>query len=194
MIIILLIFVYLQMSKKIYYRSKLRSHIQHQADQIKQLQEKVEESLDSQKLSTPVSTPVSTPISTILNNNLNRKIFSPSNQYNDSITPLYSSTSPTKYKSIGHHISNQGWEHVGIIYTINEKDTTVYNLYKRKIFNNFEYLIVDDNSVPIRLKNVEGSGPMGELKDGDEILSIKSKEAKGPFKVDIYDEFKYYLI
>lgn len=108
-------------------------------------------------------------------------------------TRVASDILPVKHDRIGHHLDEQGWVHNGIAYSTDVNVDAVYNLYRRNFHNEFEYMVVDERSVPIRLKNVEGTGKLGELKTGDIINSVLGKESKGPFKVEIYDTFVKYV-
>jgi hypothetical protein len=108
-------------------------------------------------------------------------------------TRVASDILPVKYDRIGNHLDQQGWVHNGIVYSTDSNADAVYNLYRRNFHNDFEYMIVDERSVPIRLKNVEGTGKLGELRNGDTINSVIGKESKGPFKVEIYDSFVKYI-
>ncbi len=108
-------------------------------------------------------------------------------------TRVASDILPVKHDRIGHHLDEQGWIHNGIAYSTDVNVDAVYNLYRRNFHNEFEYMVVDERSVPIRLKNVEGTGKLGELKTGDIINSVLGKESKGPFKVEIYDTYVKYV-
>jgi len=108
-------------------------------------------------------------------------------------TRVASDILPVKHDRIGNHLDQQGWVHNGIVYSTDANADAVYNLYRRNFHNDFEYMVVDERSVPIRLKNVEGTGKLGELRNGDTITSVLGKESKGPFKVEIYDSFVKYI-
>ncbi len=80
------------------------------------------------------------------------------------------------------------WEKTGMVQTEDAKDESIMNLYRRPIAplqDLFEYSVQDKDGFVIPLQNINF------LEDGDTIKSIPGKEAKGPWKVNIYVNNKW---
>lgn len=80
------------------------------------------------------------------------------------------------------------WEKMGIIQTVDPKDNTIMNIYRRPIAplqDLYEYAVQDKDGFIVPLVGI------AYLENGDTIKSVAGRESLGPWKVNIYVSNKY---